>query len=159
MNIQIICVGGLKEAYWRDACTEYAKRLSAYCTFSVTEVAETKMGKSPSAAEIARTIESEGERILQKLPKGAYTVALCIEGKLISSEDLAGIINDAGLSGKSTIALLIGGSHGLSEAVKQRAQLRISMGRMTFPHQLARVMLCEQLYRACSINGGGQYHK
>jgi len=159
MNIQIVCVGNLKEAYWREACAEYAKRLSAYCSFSITEIAETRLSKSPSAAEIERVIEDEGERILQKLPKNGYVIAMCIEGKIISSKQLAQSISDAALSGKSSIAVVIGGSHGLSEAVKSRAQLRASMGRMTFPHQLARVMLCEQLYRACSINNGGQYHK
>lgn len=159
MNIRIICVGSLKESYWREACAEYAKRLSAYCTFGIDELSETRLPKSPSAADIAKVIEDEGQRILQKLPKNAYVIAMCIEGKIISSEQLAQTISDAGLGGHSTVAVVIGGSYGLSDAVKSRADLRASIGRMTFPHQLARVMMCEQLYRACSINNGGQYHK
>ena len=159
MDVSIVCVGKLKEQYWRDACDEYAKRLSAFCRFSIVETAEARLPKSPSSAEIAKALEEEGERILQKLPSDGYVIAMCVEGDIMSSEQLAANIARAAVSGRSSVAVVIGGSHGLSPAVKARAHSRVSIGRMTFPHQLARVMMCEQLYRAFSINGGGQYHK
>jgi len=159
MDVNIICIGKLKEQWWRDACAEYAKRLSAFCKFSIIELAETRISKSPAASEITKVLEEEGERILSKCRQGDHVIAMCIEGKLISSEELAENFANATLSGKSTINLIIGGSYGLSPAVKQRADARISMGRMTFPHQLARVMLSEQIYRAFAINSGSQYHK
>ncbi len=159
MNINLICVGNLKEEWWRSACAEYAKRLSAFCKFSIIELSEAHIAKNPSAAEIVRVLEEEGERILAKCKSGDRVIALCIEGKLMTSEELAADFASAAINGKSTIDLIIGGSYGLSPAVKQRADVKMSMGRMTFPHQLARVMLCEQIYRAFSINNGSQYHK
>lgn len=159
MDVNIICIGKLKEEWWRSACAEYAKRLGLYCKFSIIELPETRCSKSPSAGEIASVLESEGKQILSKCRPGDHVIAMCIEGKLMSSEELAADFASAALSGKSTINLIIGGSFGLSPAVKQRADVRLSMGRMTFPHQLARVMLSEQIYRAFSINNGGQYHK
>ncbi len=159
MDVNIICIGKLKEQWWRDACAEYAKRLSVFCRFSIIELAESRVSKNPTAGEIARVLEEEGERILAKCRPTDHVIAMCIEGKVISSEELAADFASAAVSGKSTVNLIIGGSHGLSPAVKQRANGRISMGRMTFPHQLARVMLCEQVYRAFSINSGSQYHK
>lgn len=159
MDVNLICIGKLKEQWWRDACAEYAKRLSAFCKFSIIELAETRISKAPTEGEITRALEEEGERVLGKCRPTDHVIAMCIEGRLVSSEELAADFAAAALSGKSTIDLIVGGSYGLSPKVKQRADARISMGRMTFPHQLARVMLSEQVYRAFSINNGSQYHK
>ena len=159
MNINIICIGKIKEKYWTDAINEYQKRLSAFCKFRITELAEEKEAQNPTAAQIEAVLNKEGERILAALSKSSYVIALCIEGKILSSEELAESISKAALSGKSAIDLIIGGSRGLSPEVKQRAQLKLSMSRMTFPHQMARVILCEQLYRAFEINNNGKYHK
>ncbi len=159
LGMTVLCVGKLKEAYWRDACEEYAKRLGAFCRFQVIEVAEERVAENPSLAQIAATVEAEGKRLLEKMPRDSYGIALCVEGKQLSSPALAGEIQRQMVAGCSHIALFIGGSWGLSEAVKAKCQRRLSMSEMTFPHQLARVMLLEQLYRACQINSGGKYHK
>ena len=159
LTVQILCVGNLKEAYWRDACEEYAKRLGAFCKFSVTELPESRLPKSYSDADVAKVIATEGDRLLSKVSPGDYVAAMCIEGKLLSSPALAEELSRAAVNGKSRVVLIIGGSYGLSDAVKSRADLRMSMSPMTFPHQLARVMLCEQLYRAFSIQAGTKYHK
>lgn len=159
LSVNIICVGKLKEQYWRDACAEYAKRLSAFCKFEIIEVDETKLPKSYSDADILKVIDTEGERILSKCASGSFNAAMCIEGKELSSEQLAAKLNDIAVSGKSRINFIIGGSYGLSKAVKSQSELRLSMSPMTFPHQLARVMLCEQIYRAFSINADTKYHK
>lgn len=161
LHINILCVGTLKEAYWRDACGEYAKRLQASCRFTVTEVRESRLPASYSDADIAAVIAGEGDRLLRELGKypGSYVIALCIEGRELSSEQLSGALARAALNGKSRVDAVIGGSYGLSDAVKARADLRLSMSPMTFPHQLARVMFCEQLYRAFSIQAGTRYHK
>ncbi len=159
LTINILCIGNLKEKYWRDACAEYAKRLGGFCKFSITEIGESRLPKSYSDADIAKVIETEGARILEKIPSGSFTVAMCIEGRELSSPQLAAKLEQTAVSGKSRIDFVIGGSYGLSEAVKRRADLRLSMSPMTFPHQLARVMLCEQIYRAFSINADTKYHK
>ncbi len=159
LKVTIICVGKLKESYWREACAEYAKRMKRYADFSIIEVDEEKLPDNPSQAQINNTVRKEGERILSKLPKGAKVAAMCIEGKLYSSEQLADTFADTATEGTGHIAFMIGGSWGLSDAVKQTASVRLSMSKMTFPHQLARVMLCEQIYRAFQINSGGKYHK
>lgn len=158
-HIQIVCVGNLKERYLKEACAEYEKRLTAFCHFAVTEVSEERLPDNPSEAQIAVTLEKEGEKILSKIPRGASIIALCIEGKKLSSEGLADFIADTAVNSVSHLVFVIGGSWGLSPAVKQRAALRLSMSDMTFPHQLARVVLCEQIYRAFQINTGGKYHK
>ena len=158
-KITVLCVGGLKEAYWRDACKEYQKRLGAFCRFQIVEVAEERIPQNPSPAHIRATVDAEGERLLAKLDASSFPVALCIEGKELSSEQLSVHIDRLGVSGDGNITFMIGGSWGLSEAVKAKARLRLSMSPMTFPHQLARVMLCEQIYRAMQIMHGGQYHK
>lgn len=158
LNITIIAVGALKEAHFTDACAEYKKRLNSFCKLRIIEIGEYRLGQNPSAAEIEKCLLSEGVDILSKLPPRAYTVALCIEGKLMASAGLAAKIEKISESA-SHIAFVIGSSHGLSEVVKQRAELKLSMSEMTFPHQLARVMLLEQLYRAFSITGGMKYHK
>lgn len=157
LEVKLICVGKLKEAYWRDAVAEYQKRLAAFCRFSIIELNEARLPQNPGGAAIAQALEEEGRAILAAA--GRSTVfALCIEGKLLSSEALAAQIEREAVGGASSLAFVIGSSHGLAEAVKARGA-RISMSPMTFPHQLARVMLCEQLYRAFSINAGTKYHK
>lgn len=159
LNVQIICVGKLKERYLSDGCNEYLKRLGAFCRIQVIEVDEERLPDRPSPAQIAAGIEREGRRIVAKLPQGAYTVPLCIEGTMLDSPGLARAIDRAAVEGKSCIAFLIGGSFGLWEPLKRSAPLRLSMSRMTFPHQLARMMLLEQVYRAFQINSNGKYHK
>lgn len=159
MNITVICVGNLKEKYFKDACAEYAKRLGAFCRFKLIEVSEEKISDKPAMSDINNTLKKEGERIIAKIPKGAIVFPLCIEGMIISSEQLAEKIYTSGLEGISEIAFIIGGSWGLSDEVKQLSRTKLSMSRMTFPHQLARVMLCEQIYRAFQINFNGKYHK
>lgn len=155
-------MGNLKEKYWREACGEYAKRLGAFCKFNIIEVGESRLPKSYSEADIAKVIESEGERILETLNKnaaGSYVIAMCIEGKELCSPALAVQFEKIAVGGTSRVSFIIGGSYGLSDAVKARANLRLSMSPMTFPHQLARVMLCEQIYRTFSINADTKYHK
>jgi len=147
LGVKVICVGRLKEKHYIDACAEYEKRLSRYCSFELTEVPET--------GDLAK----DGAAVLAKIPAGAHVVALCIDGKLHSSQDLADLVQQCALSGKSRVCFLIGGSDGLADAVKSRAQQKLSMSRMTFPHHLARVMLMEQIYRAFTIIEGGKYHK
>ena len=158
LSVNIICVGKLKESYLREATEEYAKRLKALCKLSVIELPEERVGDDPSDAEISRTVNAESERIMAKLGRGDYVIALCVEGKNISSEELSAKLEDISMR-SSTVDLIIGGSWGLSDAVKQRADFRLSMGKMTFPHQLFRVMLLEQLYRAFQISRGTKYHK
>ncbi|MGI6265434.1 MAG: 23S rRNA (pseudouridine(1915)-N(3))-methyltransferase RlmH [Acutalibacteraceae bacterium] len=159
MRITVLCVGKCKEAYWRDACAEYQKRLGGFCRLQIVEVEEERAPEAPNASQIEAVVAAEGKRLLDKLPAGAYPVALCIEGRPLSSADLAARLEQIGLDGNSHVAFVIGGSWGLSDAVKQAARWRMSMSPMTFPHQLARVMLLEQIYRAFQISGGGKYHK
>ncbi len=159
LNISLICVGKLKEKYWRDACAEYAKRLSAYCKFNIIEVDEHPAPDNASPAQIQNVIEQEGRKILAKLDKNTKIIAMCIEGKPLSSEKLAEKLGSLAVNGVSSLAFIIGGSWGLAKEIKDTAVLRLSMSEMTFPHQLARVMLCEQIYRAFQINTGGKYHK
>ena len=159
LNVTLLCVGKLKEAYWRDACAEYEKRLGAFCRFRLVEVAEERLPDNPSAAQIAATVEAEGKRLVDQLPKDCAVVPLCIEGKEMDSPMLANRMQKWAVDGISHIAFVIGGSWGLSDAVKSRAALRLSMSPMTFPHQLMRVILAEQVYRAYMINAGATYHK
>ena len=159
LNITLLCVGKLKETYWREACAEYEKRLGAFCRFRLIEVAEERLPDNPSAAQIASTVEAEGRRLLDQLPKDCAVIPLCIEGKELDSLTLSVRMQKMAVEGISHIVFVIGGSWGLSDAVKGRAFLRLSMSPMTFPHQLARVMLLEQIYRAFQISTGGKYHK
>lgn len=159
IKVNIICVGRLKEAYLRAACSEYSKRMSRFADFSITEVDEERLPDAPSQQQIDNTLKKEGQRILTKIPKGAFIAALCIEGRLLSSEQLASLLEENAAFGSGNIAFIIGGSWGLSDEVKNASDIRLSMSKMTFPHQLARVMLCEQIYRAFQINSGGKYHK
>ncbi len=159
LKVSIICVGKLKEKYLKDAVAEYSKRLQAFCKFDIIEVDEEKTTDAPNNAQIENILNSEGKRILSKIDRSAKIVAMCIEGKQRSSEKFADFISESAVNGVSSIAFIIGGSWGLSNEVKQRADVKLSMSEMTFPHQLARVMLCEQIYRAFSINSGTKYHK
>ena len=159
MTVTIVCVGKCKESYWRDACAEYAKRMTPYCRFQIVEVAEERVPDQPSQARIEKALQAEGKRILDQIPGGARVVALCIEGREMASEALAANMESAAVGGVSSMAFVIGGSWGLSKEIKQYSDLRLSMSLMTFPHQLARVMLCEQIYRAFQIMHDGKYHK
>ena len=158
IEIRIICVGKLKEKYWEAAIAEYMKRLGAYCRVSGTEVREEKLPANASPADERAVIEAEGRELLSKTAKGDYVVALDIGGRELSSEDLAEKIRQTAFT-HPVIDFIIGGSLGLSGEVKQRADLRMSFGRITLPHQLARVVLAEQIYRAFKINAGETYHK
>lgn len=159
-KITVICVGKLGQEFLQKGCTEYIKRLGAFCDLKLVELPEELIReKAASASQITRALEKEGERILAAVPKAATLVTLCIEGKQISSEELAALLRERAGSGRADLAFVIGSSHGLADRVKQRSQLRLSMSRMTFPHQLARLMLLEQIYRAASINAGTKYHK
>ena len=158
ISINIICIGKLKEKYLVDAINEYSKRLSTSCKFSVIELAEERLSDNPSQAEIEKGLELEGKNIIDKMPKGSYTFSMCIEGKEITSEDLSKRIEEISFD-HSTINFVIGGSFGLSNEVKDKSDFKLSMGKMTFPHQLARVMLTEQIYRAFQISKNTHYHK
>ena len=158
MNIYLICVGKLKEKFYKDACAEYSKRLSPYCKLTVVEIPEVKLSKDPTLGEITVALSKEGDAIRAKLPPSSRVAALCIEGKLCSSEELARMI-PAASSQEKHLVFLIGGSRGLHPSVKAEARERLSMSPMTFPHHLARVMLLEQIYRAFKINEGSSYHK
>lgn len=159
MTINLIAVGKLKESYLRQAQDEYTKRLGAFCKLNIIEIDEEKLSQNYSQAHIDAVIEEEGKRILQKVPQGSTVIPLCIEGRQISSEELSDSLESMAVSGVSNISLVIGGSHGLSQAVKNAGKLKLSMSKMTFPHQLARIMLLEQVYRAFSISAGTKYHK
>ena len=151
LNIRLICVGKLKEKFYLEACKEYTKRLSGFGEIAVVELTE----ESGRPDELQR----EGKAIREQIPAGSYVIAMCIEGKPMSSTELAQTVKKAENAGKSKLCVLIGGSEGLEESLKQEADLRLSMSPMTFPHHLARVMVLEQLYRACAINAGSKYHK
>lgn len=159
LNVNLITVGKLKESYLREACAEYEKRLGAYCRIKITELSESRLPENPSSKEISAALENEGDAILRQIPRESAVIAMCIEGKMLSSEELSRKIEGFGVEGKSTLSLIIGSSYGLADKVKSRADMRLSMSPMTFPHQLARVMLLEQLYRAMSISANGKYHK
>ena len=159
LTVGIICVGKLKEKYWKEACSEYIKRLSKFCKFSVQEISEYKVSENPCDAEILAALNCEGKLILNAMSKFDKSVCLCIESKIFSSEDLSKLIEKESTYGISSICFVIGGSWGLSNRVKNKCDISLSMSRMTFPHQLARVMLCEQIYRAFNISANGKYHK
>lgn len=158
VNLTVICIGKLKEQYLRDASKEYEKRLSPF-KINIIELNEERIGNNPSDKEIQSVIEAEGKRIIEKIPKGAAVYTMCIEGKQRSSEELSAELDSLAVSGINTAVFIIGGSYGLSNEVKALSKSRISMSKMTFPHQLARIMLLEQLYRATQIALGTKYHK
>lgn len=159
LSIQLLCVGKLKEKHFSAACAEYEKRLNPFCKLSVIELPEERLPDNPSPAQIEAALEKEAATIFQKLPKGGKLIALCVEGGLLSSEQLASQVRKWTVEGTSSLTLVIGGSFGLHSSVKNKAQLRLSMSPMTFPHHLARVMVLEQLYRCFQINAGTRYHK
>ncbi len=159
MNITVIALGKLKEKYLRDAIDEYSKRISAYGKLDIAELNPVRLSDNPSQTEIDNALTKEAEEIKKKIPNGSYVFSLCIEGKEKSSEQLASAINDVTLNGKSSIVFIIGSSFGLSPEIKKLSDCRLSFSPMTFPHQLMRVMLLEQIYRAFQINSNGKYHK
>lgn len=154
MRITIVAVGRLKEGFWRDAVAEYLKRLTAYATVNVVEVADRDSGRDE-----ARALADEGADILKSIPEGAYVVALDLAGKQVDSEQFASKLERLGIEGRSSIVFVIGGSVGLSAEVLKRADERLCLGRMTLPHNLARVVLVEQVYRAFRIIRNEPYHK
>lgn len=158
-DITLIAMGKLKEKFYISAAAEYAKRLGGYCRFSLLELPESRLPENPSEAEIAAGLEKEAGVILERIPKGAWFCVLTPEGRELSSEAFAGKMKEVKLSGKSSACFLIGSSFGMAPRVKQRADFRLSMGPMTFPHHLARIMVLEQLYRAEAIQAGSKYHK
>lgn len=158
-EITLITVGKLKEKFYLDASAEYCKRLKAYCKFQLVELPETRLSDAPSPAEITAGLEKEGELILSKLPRGCWFCVLTPEGKLLSSEQLAAQMETIKNAGKSSACFLIGSSFGIAKNIKDRADMKLSMSPMTFPHHLARVMVLEQLYRAEAIQAGSKYHK
>ena len=158
-DITLITLGKLKEPFYISAAAEYAKRLGGYCKFSLLELPESRLPENPSPAEISAGLEKEADLILSKVPKGAWFCVFTPEGKLLSSEEFAKTLRTVKNSGKSSACFLIGSSFGMAPRVKQRADFRLSMGPMTFPHHLARIMVLEQLYRAEAIQAGSKYHK
>ncbi len=159
LTINIICIGSLKEKYLKDAVLEYQKRLKPFAKFQIIELSEQKLPDNPSENEINKALEKEAEKIIAKIPKGAAIIPMAIEGKAISSEKLAEKISDFSVKGFSTICFIIGSSFGLCDSIKKQGDFLLSMSPMTFPHQLARVMLLEQIYRAFSIINNTKYHK
>lgn len=159
LRVYLICVGKLKERFYQEACAEYVKRLSPYCKLTITELPEEKLPQAPSQAQIDAALAKEAAAIRGRIPPSARVVALCVEGRLRSSEEMARMFPDLAYSREKCLVFLIGGSYGLDETLKSEAQVRLSMSPMTFPHHLARVMLLEQIYRAYQINAGTKYHK
>ena len=158
-DITLIAMGKLKEKFYLSAAAEYEKSLNGYCRFKILELPEVRLPEDPSPAEISAGLEKEAEMIFSKIPKGAWLCVLTPEGKLLSSEQLADKMKAVKLSGKSSACFLIGSSFGMSPRVKEKADFKLSMSPMTFPHHLARVMVLEQLYRAEAIQAGSKYHK
>ena len=159
MKVKIIAIGKLKEKYLKDGIAEYGKRMSRFAKFEIVELADEKTPDNASAAQNQQIMEKEGERILAKISERDYVIVLAIEGKQLSSEAFSQIIADATLRGYSDIVFVIGGSLGLADKVKKRANLRLSFGLLTLPHQLMRLVLSEQIYRVFMIQQGSPYHK
>lgn len=159
IHVYLICVGKLKEKFYADAVAEYQKRLGAFCKLDIVELGEEKLPPEPSQALIDAALAKEAQAIRAKLPPNTRTVAMCIEGQMLSSPELARRLQTWSVGPTNKLAFLIGGSYGLDEKLKSEAAVRLSMSPMTFPHHLARVMLLEQLYRAFQIDQGSQYHK
>ena len=158
-KVTVLCVGKLKEKFYAEAVAEYSKRLKRHCTLEIIELPESRLPDDPSPAEIRQALAAEAALIEGKLPKGGAVIAMCIEGKELSSPALAEKMEQFALGGASQLTFLIGGSVGLDAALNQKADLRLSMSPMTFPHHLARIMLLEQIYRAYQILSGSKYHK
>jgi 23S rRNA (pseudouridine1915-N3)-methyltransferase len=158
-EITLITMGKLKEKFYLSAAEEYAKRLKGYCKFQLLELPEHRLPDSPSQAEILAGLEKEADLIISKIPKGAWFCVFTPEGKNLSSEEFAAKLKEVKLSGKSSACFLIGSSFGMADRIKQMADFKLSMGKMTFPHHLARIMVLEQIYRAEAIQSGSKYHK
>ena len=152
-------MGKLKEKFYRDAVEEYSKRLQRFCKLEITELPETRLPEDPSPAQVRQALAAEAALIREWLPRGGAVIALCVEGKLCSSEELAAFLSESAVRGGSHVVFLIGSSFGLHPSLKAMAAKRLSLSPMTFPHHLARVMLLEQIYRAYQINSGSRYHK
>ncbi len=159
MKISIVCVGKIKEKYLTMAIDEYSKRLSRYCKLEIIELPDEKTPDNASAAEELQIKKKEGERILKNIKDSAYVIALAIDGKMLSSEELAQKMQELGVKGESHLVFVIGGSLGLDSDVLDRADYKLSFSRMTFPHQMMRMILLEQIYRGYRINLGEPYHK
>lgn len=159
LSVKLICVGRMKEKFYAEAFGEYMKRLQPYCKLQLTEAPEQRLSESPSPKELEKALDREAEDILAAIPGDSYVAALCIEGRELSSEALAELVFKVEGSGRPRMCFIIGGSYGMSPRVKARADLKLSMSPMTFPHHLARVMLAEQLYRSFKIIEGSRYHK
>lgn len=158
-DITLICMGKLKEKFYISAAEEYKKRLGGYCRFNLIELGEVRLPDNPSPTEIRAALDKEAILISEKIPKGAWFCTFTPEGKLLSSEQLAEKISSVKISGKSCACFLIGSSFGISDMLKSKADFKLSMSPMTFPHHLARIMVLEQLYRAEAIQSGSKYHK
>lgn len=160
IRINIITVGKLKEKYWRDAVAEYSKRLSAFCKLEIIELNESRLSDSPSDKEKLAALDNEAKAMLPYVDgNSTFNIAMCIEGKLVSSEELSDKMDSCGINGYSTINFIIGSSFGIADEIKKKADFKLSMSRMTFPHQLARVVLLEQIYRGFQISNHTKYHK
>lgn len=159
LKVKIITVGKLREKYLRDAQSEYLKRLTAFCKAEVIELGEERLPDNPSEAQIKACLQKEALRIKKEIPADSFVYSMLIEGKELSSEELAKSFEKNAVSGKSTLVFLVGSSFGLDEELKKESDFALSFSKMTFPHQLARIMLLEQVYRAFSINAGTKYHK
>lgn len=159
MKITVLCVGKVKEKFYRDAIDEFSKRLSRYCKLEIVEVSDEKTEEQASETEIRMVKEKEGERLLKNIKDDAYVITLCIDGKQLDSEELSEKIEKLGIQGTSHIYFVIGGSLGLADAVIKRADYKLSFSKMTFPHQLMRVILLEQIYRGYRIMNHEPYHK
>lgn len=159
MKITVCCVGKIKESYLKAAIDEYSKRLSRYCKLEILEVADEKTSEKSTEAEDALIRDKEGERLLKKIDESAYVIVLAIDGESLSSEGLADRLDKLTVGGESHLVFVIGGSIGLSEEVLKRADMKLSFSKMTFPHQLMRVILLEQIYRSFRIINGEPYHK
>lgn len=160
LNVNLITVGKLKESYLRDACAEYQKRLQAFCKLNIVELNESRLPDSPSEKEIKTALSNEGKAMMSLLSgNSCYNITMCIEGKQLSSVKFAEKLEKISVDGKSTVNIVIGSSFGIADEIKAMSDFKLSMSEMTFPHQFARVMLLEQLYRAFQINIGGKYHK
>lgn len=159
LNIKIIATGDLKEAYWQSAIKEYQKRLGAWCKIEEIILKEERLPDNPTQAQIDKALEAEEKKILEKLSPKAYVIAMCVEGKQLSSEELSSKITDITNLGKSELVFIIGSSFGLSKKVKDVSDFKLSVSKLTFPHQLLRVILHETIYRSLSIINCTKYHK
>lgn len=158
-KVSVICVGKMKEKFYIEAAAEYTKRLSRFCKLEIVELPEDRLPDEPSQAQIDAALAKEADAIRAKLPASAFLIAMCVEGKTRSSEEVAGLLETWSQNSAKHLVFLIGGSYGLDQSLKNQAWVKLSMSPMTFPHHLARVMLLEQIYRGFKINEGSAYHK